>query len=476
MKYLDLLRAQRAEFEQWRQAVVDSIDALATTAIDEKRSLNAEEDAELDRLRSHVGDIDNPEGELAKLNERIGELEAVEERTSAIAARPEIHQSRTPDPTDVLEDRMAGATAVTDALRSTLDTLVPDTEMRAAAERLIVRHGTDERWARNLLARSTPIYREAFQKYLSNPMAPAWTSEEARAIAIGTNTQGGFLSPTHLDPTFIYTNTGTDNAIRQISRVVTLTEGDIWYGVTTAGASASWDAELVEVSDDSPALDTTSIPVYKGAVFVAASIEAVQDINGLESGLRDVMRDAKDRLEAAAFATGTGSGQPTGIFTALDANTNVEIISTTAAVIGEVDIHSVYRQLGVRWRGGASWLTHPLYSLAVKRLGTAVSSSYSGDLREAPAERWLGRPVYESDDAPTTQTTTANDNEIVFGDFRNFVIVDKPGSFSVEYIPHVFSGSNGRPIGARGWYGWWRTGSDSVNDLAFRLLQDKTSA
>jgi hypothetical protein len=28
----------------------------------------------------------------------------------------------------------------------------------------------------------------------------------------------------------------------------------------------------------------------------------------------------------------------------------------------------------------------------------------------------------------------------------------------------------------RGWYMHFRSGADSVNDLAFRLLQDKTSA
>ena len=112
----------------------------------------------------------------------------------------------------------------------------------------------------------------------------------------------------------------------------------------------------------------------------------------------------------------------------------------------------------------------------MKRLGTAISSQFSGDLTMPTSERWLGRPVVESDDAPTTQTTTANDNEIVFGDFSNYLIIDKPGSMSVEFIPHLFSTSNGRPTGERGMYFRWRTGSDTVNNGAFRLLVDKTSA
>ena len=91
------------------------------------------------------------------------------------------------------------------------------------------------------------------------------------------------------------------------------------------------------------------------------------------------------------------------------------------------------------------------------------------------ADRLLGRPLVESDDAPSTQTTTANDNMIVFGDFSNYVIVDKPGSAAIEFIPHMFNTANNLPDGRRAWYMHWRNGADSVNDLAFRLLQDKTS-
>ena len=78
--------------------------------------------------------------------------------------------------------------------------------------------------------------------------------------------------------------------------------------------------------------------------------------------------------------------------------------------------------------------------------------------------------------APNVFQTTTVDNLLVFGDFSNFVIVDKPGSTSIEFIPHLFNTSNNLPDGRRAWYMHFRNGSDSVNDLAFRLLQDKTTA
>jgi len=352
---------------------------------------------------------------------------------------------------------------------------IDDARAERDFERILRRHSSDTAWAANLLARSRPEYESGWAKLMLG-RAELLTEEERAALVVGTNANGGYLVPTHLDPTLILTNDGAGGDIREISRVVTLTVGDTWNGATTAGVTASYDAELAEVSDDTPTVGQPSIPTHKAQSLVQASIEAFQDIGGLESDVRALFADAKERLQSEVHATGTGTNQPTGIFTALDANTNVELTSTTAATIGTVDLRTVYRSVPKRWRRRSTWLMNPLYSLAIKDLGTAVSSAYSGDLREAPAGVIMGRPVAESDDAPDTQTTTVRDNELILGDFSNYVIVEKPGSMAIEFVPHLFHTDNNLPKGVRGWYAYWRDGADSVNDLAFRLLQDKTSA
>ncbi len=372
---------------------------------------------------------------------------------------------------DVYRNQNASVTEMRDAvLRQVEQYDLDDTQIR----KMIKRHGNDRVWLRNIVGRSTDVYAEAFNKFLTG-RDMLLTNEERAALAVGTNTQGGFLLPTHLDPSVILTNDGTANVVRQISRVVTLTEGDTWNGVSSAGVTASWDAELAEVSDDSPSFAQPSIPVYKGAAFVQASFEALQDINGLASEVVMMFADAKDRLEGAAHCTGTGSAQPTGIFTAIDASGN-ETVTTTAATIGLVDLQAVRRAVGPRFRNRASWVMNPEWGDEIKRLGTALSASYSTDLTEDNAMRLLGRPVYETDDAPNTATTTALDDRTVFGDFSNYVIVDKPGSVSVSFIPHMFATANNLPNGTAGWYMYWRSGADSVNDAAFQLLMDKTSA
>lgn len=345
-------------------------------------------------------------------------------------------------------------------------------------EKYVKRHQRDASWAKNILTRMQPAYIDAFEK-VTMGINPAFLDDvERAAMAVGTNTAGGYLVPTHLDPTLILTNSGVSNAIRGISRQVTLTGGaNKWNGVTTAGATASWDAELTEVSDDTPGVGPAQIPVYSAKALIMASIEAFEDITGLAADVQMMLADARDRLEAVAHATGSGSGQPTGLFTSLASNTNVQVAMTTnAAGIVLADLQKVRRQLPVRWRSRASWVMNPTFLGYIQALGTALSASYSTDITQDMTDRLIGRPVVETDEAPATEQTTTIDNVLVFGDMSNFVIVDKPGSTSIEFIPHLFNTSNNLPDGRRGWYMHFRNGADSVNDLAFRILQDKTTA
>lgn len=474
MKYLDILRAQRAELETRRAAAVEAMEAVASAAISETRSLAPDEDAKVAEFTAEIRKCDD---EAGPLDERIGELEAVEARTAAIAARPALQVISAPAPADVMVDRSASPQQLADAVTRSLEHRVESPENMDHVRKLVLRHRSDRDWAQALLVRASEAYESGWVKLMTGRM---WdlTPEERTAMSTKTDANGNYLVPTHLDPTVILSNSGSSNAIRALARVVTLTRpGDTsWQGITSAGVTASFDATLTEVSDDSPTFAQPTVAVHKAQAFVQGSIEVFEDVAGLAGEVLMMFGDAKDRLEGAAHATGTGSDQPYGIFTALDANTNVEIISDTAAAIYKADLDEVYRSVPVRFRGKSTWLMAPTYAQAVHNLGTAVSYLYSGDLRDGPAGRLLGKPVVESDDAPTTQTTTVNDNEIVFGDFSNYVIVDKPGSFAVEYIPHLVNTSNNLPDGRRGYYAYWRTGADSILDTAFRLLQDKTSA
>lgn len=476
MMTLEQMRARLAEVEERARAIDTEAGDNALTA--EQRT---EFDALLAERQQLHTDIAAEERRIEARNAIAGVAAGRGRLENGDGARSAPRPPTTrDDPFAILEDRSMSPrerrTALVDSTLRAVEARIERAEDQAHFERTLRRHADDTAWVENLLARSRPAYAEGFSKLVTG-RAELLTEEERAAVAIGTTTQGGFLVPTHLDPTLILTNDGSSNVLRAAgTRKVTLTEGNVWYGVTSAGVTASWDAELAEVSDDSPTVGQQSITCYKGQAFVQASIEAFEDIAGLASDVLMLLGDARDRLEGAAQMVGTGSSQPLGLFTAINASASLRTTSTTAATIGEVDIHALYRALPIRWRKMGTFVANPLYTLAIKRLGTAVSSAFSGDLTQPVTDRILGRPVLESDDAPTTQTTTALDQEVVFADLSQFVIVDKPGGVSIEFIPHLFNTANNLPDGRRGWYMHWRTGSGMPALAAGRILVDKTSA
>ena len=63
-----------------------------------------------------------------------------------------------------------------------------------------------------------------------------------RGMTIGTDAAGGFAVPFTLDPSIMLTSNGALNPIRQVARVFTIAT-DKWKGVSSAGVTASYDAE-----------------------------------------------------------------------------------------------------------------------------------------------------------------------------------------------------------------------------------------
>lgn len=463
------------ELRAERQRALDELKRIHAAAAD--RDLNSGEQRRWDALTAKV----------QRLDAEIAEVEADRERRRAeVRAAANAGAAFSGDGARACGGLPAGGWSARDEARRVLDRArhMPD-EVREAVTGLVERDDEQSALARWAAVASDPAYTRAFWRVLRDPEGghrdftddelTAWRAARAvqRAMAVGTNTTGGFMVPTHLDPTIILTSAGTQNAIRRIARVERIATGT-WNGVTSAGVSASWDAELEEVSDDSPTVARASVPLHAARAFVAASFEMLQDVAGLDEQVGRLLSDALDSLQAAAHATGTGSGQPTGIFTALDA-ADAEVVSTTAATIGLVDLDNTYLAVPARFRSRGTWVMNPKWGAAVKSLGTAVSASFTSTLADPPAEFIHGRPVVYSDDAPTVETTDELDPRIVFGDFSNYVIADHVGS-TLSYIPHLFGTTNSRPVGAAGWFLFVRTGADCVNPAAFRLLMDRTSA
>ena len=284
-----------------------------------------------------------------------------------------------------------------------------------------------------------------------------------------TDASGGFAIPTFLDPTVIDTRAGTTNPLRMISRVVQVT-GDNWNGVSSAGVTVQYGTELSVPTDGSPAFLQPSITPAKGDGVVPISIEGYEDIAGVGPMVAQMFANARDDLDATKMVSGTGTAQPKGVLTALAAAAGRIVTDTTNSSIAAADLFAIQNALGANYRSRASWIMNLSYINRVRQLGDTNYFSRSVTLPEAASEMLLGRPVYEASGMTSGLGTTTN-QWAIFGDFENFVIVDRVG-LTVEFIPHLFDPTSGRPNGSRAWYVHWRTGSDVVNNTAFILGQN----
>lgn len=334
----------------------------------------------------------------------------------------------------------------------------------------------DATLARLALVGSSPQYVRAFSKAATNRLHELTDDEqralqEVRALSL-TDSAGGYLVPFQLDPTVIITANGSRNDIRRIARQVVAT-ADVWNGVSAGAVAWSWDAEASQVSDDAPTFAQPTIPVYKAAGFVPVSIEALQDMANGAAEVARLLAAGREILEAAAFAIGSGSGQPTGVVTGL-VGSGAVTASATTDTLAVGDLYTVQGSLPARYRANGAWLATNAFYNRARQFDTAGGSSLWAQLGDDRPALLLGKPVYEAEDMDGVINATQENYMAVFGDFDNFVIADRIG-MTVEFIPHLFqqttAGSGfGRPTGQRGWYAYYRTGSAVVNTGAFKML------
>ena len=321
--------------------------------------------------------------------------------------------------------------------------------------------------ARRVLVTGSPTYDRAFGKACSMLSTNGLTTEEQRALSLGTDTAGGFAVPFQLDPTIILTSDGVVDPLRQISRVVQIV-GKEWQGITSAGVTVSRSAEGAEVGDQTPTLAQPTVKAERVTGFVPFSMEIESDWTQMRAEISALLADAKATEEADSFVNGDGTGvNASGVVGTLGAGSNVDTAAVNA--YASDDLYALEEALPPRFRANATFLANRSVYNATRQLGSA---SDGGDLWVRLASglppELIGYPAREASEMPAFATATGT-KLLLLGDFRHFLIVDRVG-MTVELVPHLFATANNRPSGQRGLLAVWRNNSKILTDAAFRLL------
>lgn len=348
-----------------------------------------------------------------------------------------------------------------------------DDARRQRLTQLIVENDDEQgNLSRHVLIASNPDYLRAFAKGLRGMMWDLTDREKAamrdvvslvRAMSI-TDAAGGYLIPQQLDPTIIPVTDGTFSPMRQISTLRVATS-DVWYGVSSTDAAWSYDTEGSEVSDDTTTFAQPSITLYEARGFIPISIKALSLEPNVTAIIGQVLGRGRTNLEGSSFITGTGSA-PQGIVTALTAGTLTSATTDTFAI---ADVYTTHDTLPQRYRGMGRWLANNKIYTLIRQFDTSGGAGLWEYLGNGLPATLLGKPHHEAEAMDGVINATADNYVLIFGDFANYYIVDRMGMV-IESIPHLFSTSNGRPTGQRGFYAYCMHGADSVNDNGFEMM------
>lgn len=467
---LEVLRTEMAELDKLEEPAKDA-DEATRAAYD---TGSARYDVALDEFATKKAEHDDLEAKAAKVDAVRSAALNPSNREPGFGAPNVVKKVDPFDNLDDLQWRSDKDPALRDrALRAFEDTKhrgVSDEELENLVEKIEHIPGA----ARHALLVGSPVYRAAFAEAMrAQGGPPIYTPEQAesmRAAMSLTAGNGGYLLPTLLDPTLIHTGTATKNPIRALATVKTGTV-NVWHGVTVGNVTSYWTAEAATTAEGSPALTGPSVTAAKMTSWLTGSYEVFEDTN-LQSDLPGLINESQGFLESTAFISGSGSGAPKGIITAISATAGSTVTATTRGAFtaaSAVDIFAVLNAVPSRFEDNSTWVGNKQTFNTIKQMSTASNGSYFwSDFNAAIGSPLLGSPIAQASDVASA--TTSGTALIVLGDFSRYVIYDRIGVM-VEFVQNVFDQATGLPTGQRGYVAHKRVGGDVTDVNAFRFLK-----
>jgi HK97 family phage major capsid protein len=365
-----------------RQKAWHEAKALMTRATDEKRELDGEEQAQLDRIWS---DIDAKDVQIKDITAR-----AQSERETDIAREAYA---------DLVRPVEAPVVDAVDAfLRGQTSARFIDIDIRkAAAEKRAIRAGAGVKELRDL---ST------------------------------TAAAGGNTIPTSFERT-LYDFLETVSGVRQIAQVITTTGGEnLDLPKVASHGTAAIVGEGTAIAEADPSFAKVTLGAWKFGQLLQMSAELLQDsgVDIVGFAAADMGR-ALGRVTGAAYATGTGSNQPQGVMTSI--GTGVTGGTGVAGVPTIANLTDLVYSLGdPGYRANASFLMRDATAGKIRNLvNTSGDFLWQPSVQAGQPDRLLGFPVVTD---PNIAATAVNANSVAFGDFQAGFVIRDAGSIRID--------------------------------------------
>lgn len=284
-------------------------------------------------------------------------------------------------------------------------------------------------------------YKNAFWSLVRKGSLGALSGEEQKALQAGVDSDGGYLLPT---PTVgrVVKKVFELSPIRQIASVMNIST-DALEGINDLDeASYGWVAETgARTETNTPTVGKYRIECAEMYAAPKATQKLLDDAAvDIEGWLAAKIADKFARVEAAAFITGTGVGQPRGFTTYTFAATGdatrawgtIEMIKTTAngdfAASNPADkLFDLLQAFKTAYLQGAKWVTTREVIAKVRKFKEATTNAYMWQpgLAAGTPDSLLGYPIVIAQDMPALGTASKS---MMFGNWlEGYQIVDRIG-------------------------------------------------
>lgn len=319
-------------------------------------------------------------------------------------------------------------------------------------------------------------YKNAFFKVMTGTPLDNLTSDERKAMSAGSDPDGGYLLPPSTVGRMV-SKLYEQSTMRQLATVQTISTDKLEGIVDNDEADAGWVSELGTRSDsDTPQVGKYAIEAHEMYAMPKASQKILDDAaTNVEAWLAGKVADKFARVEGTAFTTGTGTGQPRGLFSYTTAATGDDtrawgtfehVVTGASADFHTTKADPLQDLLGAfkdQYLQRASWLMRREARTKIRKMKEATSDRYLWEpsLQMGQPDRLLGYPARVDQYVPAI---AANSLSLAFGDIAEaYTIVDRMGIRTLR-DPYT-----AKPYVV--FYSTKRTGGGAVNFEAVKFLK-----
>lgn len=271
-------------------------------------------------------------------------------------------------------------------------------------------------------------YRKAFGGFIRSGLKSI-SAEEYRALAADQDIYGGYLvTPEQVVRELIK---AVDNAvlIRGLATVYTSTNAESLGAASLDNdpADPTWTAEILTGTEDSTmSVGRRALHPHPLAKRIKVSEKLLRlTANGAEALVIERLSYKFAVVEETAFMTGTGSGQPLGLFTAsndgISTTYDVSTGNTSTSIQSDGLIEAKFHLKSQYWPN-ARWIFHRDALKQIRKLKTGEGDYIWQAGIGATPDRILEVPYLISEYAPNTFTSGSYVG--IIGDFKKYWIAD----------------------------------------------------